>query len=178
MHLLTPDYHWSSALSRRDYGPPGIVWHHTAGLGSPEDIHRQHLNMGDKGFPYHFYVRKDGRIYRGRPEWAWGAHCLGHNDRIGVAFEGNYHVTRTMPAAQLKAGRELHGYLHRKYPGIPDKPHRDMPGNATACPGRYFPFKDITKPRPALTGRILKVPVPVKKPAWWTKLQAFIRSTR
>jgi N-acetyl-anhydromuramyl-L-alanine amidase AmpD len=179
MALITShDYHWVRELSRRSYGPPGIVWHHAAGTGSPDDIHRAHVRIGDSGIAYHFYVRRNGRIYRGRPEWAWGAHCLHHNDWLGVCAEGNYEARDDMPAAQRKALRNLHSYLHHKYPGIPDRRHRDMPGNATACPGRHFPFADITKPRPRLTGTVLKVPVPVTKPAWWKKLRAYLSRTK
>jgi N-acetylmuramoyl-L-alanine amidase len=177
MHIQNVDYHWAHALTRRDHNPPGIAWHHTAGLGTPLDIHRAHINAGDAGFPYHFYVRKDGTVYRGRPEWAWGAHALGRNDWLGVACEGNYDVTRTMPAAQLKAAQELHRYLHRKYPGLPDKQHKDLPPSRTACPGRYFPFKAITK-KPLLTGKIVKVKVPVKRPWWWKYLTRWTAKTK
>ncbi|HRZ10702.1 MAG TPA: hypothetical protein P5319_12520 [Gemmatimonadales bacterium] len=49
-----------------------------------------------------------------------------------------------MSDKQLRAGQALHRYLHRKY-GCPDRGHRDMPGNSTVRPGRYFPLAEITK---------------------------------
>jgi len=49
-----------------------------------------------------------------------------------------------MPPAQLKAAQAVHAYLHKKYGGIPDRKHKDMPGNSTACPGKYFPMATIT----------------------------------
>ena len=141
--ILKPTYKWNGAPTLRSGKPKGVVWHHAAGLGSPMDIHNVHLKIGDRGIAYHFYVRRDGRVYRGRPENTYGAHCLGHNDWLGVCAEGNYDVTKTMPKAQLDSLKALHTYLHKKYAGIPDRKHKDMSGNATACPGRYFPYSSI-----------------------------------
>lgn len=140
--ILHPNYKWSGAPTKRIGPPPGVVWHHAAGTGSPLDIHQGHLRIGDKGIAYHFYVRKDGRIYAGRPEGTMGAHCLGNNDWLGVCAEGNYDVTKVMPPAQLKALKQVHAYLKKKY-NKPDRRHRDMPGNATACPGKHFDLAKI-----------------------------------
>jgi hypothetical protein len=142
--ILRPDYKWNGAPVARNGKPPGIVWHHAAGYGSPIDIHLVHLRIGDRGIAYHFYVRKDGRVYAGRPENTMGAHCLGHNDWLGVAAEGNYDTSKLMPGVQLEAMKQVHAYLHKKYGAIPDRKHKDMPRNATACPGRFYPFASIT----------------------------------
>ena len=48
-----------------------------------------------------------------------------------------------MSAKQIEAGRELIAYLKSKYPKAKVKKHRDF--NATACPGKNFPFDEITK---------------------------------
>ena len=143
LHILHPDYHWNGMPVKRDGPPPGVVWHHTVGSGTPEQIHAQHLAIGDRGIAYHFYVRRDGKVYAGRPEYAMGAHTYAHNDWIGVAAEGNYDVTTTMPDAQLQSMRALHHYLTQKY-HVPDRMHKNMPLNHTACPGRYYPFAKIT----------------------------------
>jgi len=110
-----------------------------------EMVDRAHKNNGWAGIGYHYFVDKRGRIHRGRPEWAIGAHCLGHNEWLGVCAEGNYETEKRMPVEQLVALRYLHAWLHHRYSGIPDRRHKDMPGNATACPGRYYPFSDVTK---------------------------------
>ena len=48
-----------------------------------------------------------------------------------------------MPEAQKSAGRELLGYLKGIYPDAEIKRHKDfMP---TACPGKNFPFEEMTK---------------------------------
>lgn len=68
-----------------------IILHHAAAKRcSAEDIHRWHLNNGWSGAGYHFLVRKDGTIYRLRPEDKVGAHAYGANyDSLGICFEGD-----------------------------------------------------------------------------------------
>lgn len=142
LRIIPVDYTWSGAPVARNGAPPGIVWHHAAGYGTPTQIHAYHKSIGDRGIGYHFYVTRNGNIYRGRPEDTMGAHCLNHNDWIGVCAEGNYEARNDMPKAQLEALKSLHYYLDHKYHAI-DKKHRDMSGNSTACPGRYYPFSQI-----------------------------------
>ena len=60
-------------------------------------------------------MRKDGTVYRLRPEGKIGAHASGSNsDSIGICFEGSY-MTETMPQAQINAGKELVAYLKQIY---------------------------------------------------------------
>ena len=139
--VLHPLYAWARPLGLRNGPPPGIVWHHSVGLGSALDIHDAHLRIGDRGIAYHYYVRRDGTCYAGRPETMMGAHCFKHNDTIGVCAEGNYDVGY-MPDVQRETLRSLHHMLHAKY-NVPDHKHRDMPDNNTACPGRFYPFTKI-----------------------------------
>lgn len=118
------------------------ILHHSAGLkASAEDIHRWHLANGWAGAGYHFLVRKDGSVYRLRPEWAVGAHASGSNsDSIGICFEGNF-MTESMPAAQKQAGKELVAWVKKKYGFTKVQAHRDV--QATGCPGTNFPFSEI-----------------------------------
>ena len=115
-----------------------IILHHAAANGSVQAIHGYHKDVnGWDGIGYHYYVRKDGTIWRGRPEDTIGAHTVGHNySSIGVCFEGNFE-TDIMPAAQIAAGHALISDIHSRYPGIPVSGHRD--NDTTACPGRNFP---------------------------------------
>lgn len=127
-----------------------IVLHHAEANGcTVKDIHQWHLNNGWAGIGYHFYVRKDGTIYQGRPiDWI-GAHAgssSGYNKiSIGICFEGRYNsVDKSMPTAQLNAGKELVAYCKQKYPSIKEiKKHSEC--TATDCPGKYFPFDNIAK---------------------------------
>lgn len=117
-----------------------LIVHHAAGNGSVEAVHRQHLQNGWCGIAYHYYVRKDGSVWYGRPE-AWkGGHTLNHSQALGVCFEGNFE-TEAMGAAQRLAGRALVADIAARYPGIAIRRHREV--NATACPGGHFPFEEI-----------------------------------
>lgn len=119
-----------------------IVLHHAAAsVCDAKTIHAWHLGRGFSGIGYHFLVRKNGTIERGRAEHLVGAHVTGHNsDSIGVCFEGNFE-TETMGEAQKNAGSELVEYLKKKYSiGIVVR-HKDLA--PTACPGKNFPFEEI-----------------------------------
>lgn len=121
-----------------------IVLHHRAGNGDVESIHNQHLGQGYSGIGYHYYIRKDGKVYAGRPIQKVGAHCLNYNSvSVGVCFEGNYETETVMPEAQKKSGVELVRHLKGIYPNAQIKGHRDL--YATACPGRNFPFEEIKR---------------------------------
>lgn len=119
-----------------------IILHHAAAKScTPEQIHQWHLNNGWSGAGYHFLVRKDGNIYRLRPENKVGAHASGSNsDSLGVCFEGDF-MCETMGESQRKAGAELVSYLKSKYGINTVKRHKDV--CATDCPGANFPFNEI-----------------------------------
>lgn len=119
-----------------------IILHHAdAKSCSAEDIHRWHLSNGWSGAGYHFLVRKDGKVYRLRPEDKVGAHAYGSNyNSLGVCFEGNF-MEEDMLEAQKAAGKELVAYLKNKYNITTVQAHRDV--CATSCPGDKFPFDEI-----------------------------------
>ena len=142
MNIIENSFKYNGPLQKRR-STEYIILHHRAGLGDVQSIHAGHLKNSWSGIGYHFYVRKDGTVYRGRPIETVGAHCTNKNsESIGVCFEGNYEV-ETMPLPQFKAGQELISYLKGAYPNVDVKRHRDF--MATACPGKFFPFNDIIK---------------------------------
>ncbi len=118
-----------------------IVVHHT---GNPyddnlsaEELHESHLGNGWAGIGYHYVIRKDGTIEKGRPEWAVGAHAEGFNrESIGVQLCGNFELVDPTPE-QIESAAYLIGWLCEKYCLVPDAGHvvghRDL--MATACPG-------------------------------------------
>ena len=120
-----------------------IILHHAAAKTcNAATIHRWHKDRGWSGIGYHFLVRKNGRVERGRPENMVGAHASGSNsDSIGICFEGNF-MTETMKPEQLKAGQELVSYLKKKYGVTKVQKHSDV--GSTSCPGKNFPFSKIT----------------------------------
>lgn len=77
MNIIETAWNWSGGLSNRsktDY----IVLHHAAAVTcSAADVDRWHKQNGWSGIGYHHFVRKDGDVYRGRPEWSMGAARFG-----------------------------------------------------------------------------------------------------
>ena len=127
-------------FTRRSKTDEVILHHAEASSATVWDINQWHLDNGWVGIGYHYYIRKDGSIYRGRPEWAVGAHATGHNDRsIGICCEGAY-MTETMPAAQLASLKALLRDIMGRYGTLALKRHRDV--NATSCPGDNFPWAE------------------------------------
>jgi N-acetyl-anhydromuramyl-L-alanine amidase AmpD len=143
MQINEVNYQWKGTLTKRSKTEMIVLHHAAAKSCTAEQIHQWHLNNGWSGFGYHFLIRKDGKIYRGRPENVVGAHASGHNSKsIGICFEGDY-TAEIMPKAQLEAGQELVAYLKNKYGITQVKGHRDL--MATSCPGKNFPFDKIAK---------------------------------
>lgn len=110
-----------------------IILHHRAGDGDIESIHQQHLNKGWAGIGYHYYIRKDGTIYQGRPIEYVGAHCPNNNSKsIGICFEGDFRKVQPTKE-QLQSCKELVQTLRLNIPSIKRVlNHNDL--YATACP--------------------------------------------
>lgn len=54
-----------------------------------KDIDRWHRAQGWDGIGYHYVVRLDGTVEKGRADSARGAHCVNHNAQsIGVVYVG------------------------------------------------------------------------------------------
>lgn len=121
-----------------------IILHHAAATScDAKTIHKWHKQRGWAGIGYHFLVRINGTIERGRPENTIGAHASNHNSNsIGVCFEGNFE-TEHMTNTQLQSGQELVAYLKNRYGISKVQRHKDV--GSTSCPGKYFPFEEITK---------------------------------
>lgn len=153
------------AMSNRQTTERIILHHSASSVASAEDIHRWHLGNGWEGAGYHFLVRKDGKIYRMRPENKIGAHASGSNyNSIGICFEGNFEVEE-MSDVQVQSGKELVTYLKNKYRINKVQGHRDV--NNTSCPGKNFKFDEIAngqasnviieKPVENATGKIAEI---------------------
>ena len=117
-----------------------IVIHHTGGNdidAGAEQIHEWHVNNGWAGIGYHFVIRKDGTIERGRPEWAVGSHAYGENSHtLGIHLSGDFQ--QAVPtAAQVEKCAMLVAYLCEKYGITIDREHIVGHGElmATDCPG-------------------------------------------
>lgn len=139
MKIIETNWKWNSSMSTRgstDY----IALHHAAAVTcSAQDIDNWHKNNGWSGIGYHYFVRKNGSIYRGRPEWAVGAHVSGMNNcSLGICAEGDYDKEQTMPDAQKSAIIALIKDVKSRYPQAKIVGHRDI--GASDCPGKYYPL--------------------------------------
>ena len=140
MNIIKTNLKFKQELSNRSQ-TSYIILHHRAGNGDVMSIHNQHLNQGYSGIGYHYYVRKDGIVYSGRPIEKIGAHCLNYNNNsIGICFEGNFE-TETMCEVQKNTGSDLINYLKGMYPSAVIIRHKDK--NSTTCPGKNFPFNAL-----------------------------------
>jgi N-acetyl-anhydromuramyl-L-alanine amidase AmpD len=141
-----------------------IIIHHTASdLGTAMVINRVHEDRGFwQGIGYHFLIdngtlgKGDGQI-EVSPRWIKqlvGAHCKAGNMNetgIGIALVGNFNdelPTRSQMESLTYLLRMLSG--HYRISSINVMGHRDVPGAATDCPGKRFPWYQV---RQCLAGR-------------------------
>lgn len=105
------------------------------------DIDRMHKARGWKGVGYHYVIRRDGTVDKGRPETQVGAHVGGQNSgKIGICCIGglnratgpNKGVDNRTPA-QIAATIKLVNDILKRHPGAKVVGHRDLA--ATQCPG-------------------------------------------
>lgn len=141
LNIIEKTYSLNGKLSIRSKTERIILHHADASNCTAEDIDRWHKKNGWTCIGYHFFVKKDGTIYRGRQENSVGAHAGGANSNsIGICFEGRYE-TEQMPNAQVEAGKELVAYLKNKYNISKVQKHSNV--CSTSCPGKNFKFDEI-----------------------------------
>lgn len=116
--------------------------HHAAHRSATvDDIHRWHLQNGWSGFGYHFYITKEGKIYRGRSEGVMGSHAKGYNNvSLGICLQGNFDIENPSKN-QLEILSELLKHLCDKYCISTIKGHREL--KSTSCPGQNFPLTEV-----------------------------------
>lgn len=137
------DYKFNENLKKGN-NPKILVYHHAAAKeATPEKINQWHLDKDFGGIGYHFYIRKDGSIYRGRPENAIGAHTIGKNrESLGICLEGNFENEK-ISDKQKEALEKLSTYLIINYNLEGVYKHGDF--SQTACPGKNFNIDEIKK---------------------------------
>ena len=141
MEIKEVKYDWAGALAKRSKIDMIVLHHADASTCSPQDIHWWHVRNGWSGIGYHYFISKQGVVFKGRPDDVIGSHAKGYNSTsLGICFEGRYNK-ETMSEAQLQVGKELVAYLKKKYKITKVKRHKDL--MATDCPGVLFPFEEI-----------------------------------
>ena len=122
-----------------------IVVHHTGNENgvdtdpSAAEIHKWHKNIGYAGIGYHYVIRKDGTIERGRAEWAQGAHAYGENWRsIGIHLSGTFTGNNHPTDAQIESAAMLIANICADYRIAVNRKNIVGHGElmATDCPGK------------------------------------------
>ena len=104
-----------------------------------QDIDRWHKQRGWTGCGYHFVIRLDGTVEKGRDIDLIGAHCVGHNaNSIGVCYIGGCEADGKTPKdtrtpAQRSALRNIITTLKAVYPQITVHGHREFSKKACPC---------------------------------------------
>ena len=145
MQIKETKLSFKSGMKQRNKTNRFII-HHTASADVPAStIHQWHLNQGWSGIGYHFVIRANGAIERGRPEWAIGSHSgpAGNGDSIGIVLTGNFETGKPTAAQIESLVWLLKDYLQPKYGQLTVIGHKDV--MATACPGRNFPWDELRK---------------------------------
>lgn len=103
------------------------------------DIDRWHKQRGFKKIGYHYVIKLDGTIEKGRGVEEIGAHCLNHNkNSIGICYIGGLASDGKTPkdtrtTEQKKALWKLIVELLIKYPNATIHGHREFANKACPC---------------------------------------------
>lgn len=149
IEIVEPNLEFMNALIRRSRTDKAIAHHFgpiPAGL-DPAKINADYVNTlhikdrGWAGIGYHFVIRLDGTVERGRPEWAIGAHDAGENaNSLGILVVGDFRKQYPRPRQVISLINLYADLCHRyNWPALERlEGHRDNepPETPTECPGQ------------------------------------------
>lgn len=160
MDIIEKDWQFPRELSERSETNYFVIHHTTGGqMQDTQEIWDEHINIGDNGIAYHYVIKGDGKVVRGRPRDTVGAHAHGVNfESLGIVLEGNFQTGQdnyvTPTEKQINSLKELLGELYSIYGrDVKTIGHSDVadisgnPNDATACPGdtMYAQLPEIIK---------------------------------
>lgn len=145
---ISHELQWAPAEKKHFKIMPAVkylVVHHTESPDvSAEEVNRWHKERGWLGIGYHFLIRTNGNIERGRPANVQGAHAGAkyNSCSLGIALAGDF--TSLLPTdAQISSVAGLLKELMQSHRGAQIVPHKAL--SATACPGKLFPWAELMK---------------------------------
>jgi len=102
------------------------------------EVDRWHRERGWSGIGYHYLIRRNGVIEKGRPETEIGAHVYGHNaNSIGICYAGgkadNGKPADNRTPEQKAALIQLVAELRERYPEAKVRGHHDL-DKGKKCP--------------------------------------------
>ena len=105
-----------------------------------KEIRHWHLQRGFSDVGYHYIIRRDGTMEKGRTDTTPGAHARGYNmNSLGICLVGGSKKNSTLAernftGAQYISLRKILTDLLLKFPDAELLGHRDLPGVTKACP--------------------------------------------
>jgi hypothetical protein len=112
--------------------------HTNKNIGS-EEINQYHIDAGIDGIGYHYVIRRDGSLQRGRPVNIVGAHTTDFNlNTIGIVFVGginaptgtpnseNFLSSQSLTRSQLNTFDHFCRTVYNVYPGMNIVGHSDV----------------------------------------------------
>ncbi len=95
------------------------------------EIRAMHKQRGFNDVGYHYVIRRDGRIEKGRADTAMGAHASGFNSvSLGICMVGGINAKgwseQNFTTAQFDALRDLLKTLKARHAGAEILGHRDL----------------------------------------------------
>lgn len=114
-------------------------------IGAAE-IRTMHRRQGWRDIGYHYVIRRDGRVEKGRPDNEPGAHVQGYNSvSLGICMVGGVKPDMTAECnfteAQFASLTKLLAELHTAHPNARVCGHRDLSpdrnGDGKVTPGEW-----------------------------------------
>jgi len=136
-----------------------VIHHSSTEKGNARVFDRNHRTKRhfQHGLGYHFvicngsYGRKDGQIEVGKRWWHQldGAHCKagdGNNVGIGICLVGDFEKTAATGKQFTSLVHLVTNLCYNYNIAVENiKGHNEMPGAATDCPGKNFPWDELRK---------------------------------
>lgn len=104
-----------------------------------KDIDRWHRERGFLKIGYHYVIRRDGTVEKGRPIKEPGAHAKGHNRHsIGICLIGGVKADGETPqfnftSAQMESLNQLVKEIDLDFPDIEIKGHNELSHKECPC---------------------------------------------
>ena len=121
-----------------------IVVHHDANEIETDhvplfEISQYHKSKGWTSISYHYYIARNGKIYKCHDEWLETFHCGALNsESIGVCMQGHFDVEYST-YQQLESLKNLLLKLKVEFDIVPAKiiRHSEVTNSKTSCPGLH-----------------------------------------
>lgn len=140
------NWSWVRPLSQVNY----LAIHHTAGpdTQTPSEIANFHINNnGWGGIGYHFLIAKDGTVFYVGDISTARANVANLNEQVlGICLVGNFTQGNVPTNEQIDSTHKLCDFFITNYPALSNvtswdkvRGHKELPGQATVCPGDDWP---------------------------------------